>query len=378
MFRSYLRQLAARPVASSYTSLLVLLSSSAFADAAPKHFEDSGYSMNIGFDTPMSTIAGLTDWAKEINHVYGITAWITAAIFFVVAIPVIVAIYKFRVKPGDSDDIPPKQVHGNVLLELTWTIGPVILLLFIAVPTWQVIFRQYREPAKDALIVEVVGHQWWWEFRYPSLGITTANELYLPENKEVLFQISSADVIHSFWIPQFGGKVDALPRPKGEFNTMIMVTPPVPDANKVGGLLYQGQCVELCGLSHALMRFNVSLRTQDEFDRWAKAYNNAPVVATEAQRKGEQVFNQCMGCHTISGTVSATVPGDKIGPNLTNFGSRSYLGAGTRRNTSENLAEWIDNPEAIKPGSLMPKLGLSKEDIAAVSAYIRQSTAKSF
>lgn len=353
------------------------MSTAAFG-AGNKPFEDTGYDMNIGFDTPMSTIAGLTDWAKEINHVYGITAWITGVIFFLVAVPIMLAIYKFRATPGESEDVPPKQVHGNVFLELTWTIGPVILLLFIAVPTWQVIFRQSREPAKDALIVEVIGHQWWWEFRYPAYGITTANELYLPENKEVLFQITSADVIHSFWIPQFGGKVDAIPRPKGEFNTMLMVTPKLADEYKIGGVLYQGQCVELCGLSHALMRFNVSLRTKDEFERWAKAYNSPPVIATEAQRKGEQVFNQCMGCHTISGTVSATVAGDKVGPNLTNFGSRAFLGAGTRRNTPENLAAWIDNPEALKPGSLMPKLGLSKEDIAAVSAYIRQSTAKSF
>ncbi len=378
MFRSSLQRLAARPVVFPYASLLALLSTSAFAEASPKHFEDTGYSMNIGFDTPMSTIAGLTDWAQEINHVYAITTWITAAIFFVVAIPICLAIYKFRVKPGDTDETPPKQIHGNVLLELTWTIGPVILLLFIAVPTWQVIFRQYREPAKDALVIEVIGHQWWWEFKYPAQGVTTANELYLPENKEVYFKIGSADVIHSFWIPQFGGKVDALPRLNGEFNPMLLVTPPLAAEHKIGGLLYQGQCVELCGLSHALMRFNVSLRSQAEFDSWAKTYNNAPVVATEAQRKGEQIFNQCMGCHTISGTMSATIPGDKIGPNLSNFGNRSYLGAGTRRNTPENLAEWLDNPELIKPGSLMPKLGLSKEDIASVSAYIRQSTAKSF
>ena len=377
MFRSFWQRLAARPVVFPCASILALLSTSAFGEAF-KHFEDTGYSLNIGFDTPMNTIAGLTDWAKEINHVYGITTWITAAIFFVVAIPVCVAIYKFRVRPGDNDDVAPKQVHGNVMLELAWTIGPVILLLFIAVPTWQVIFRQYREPTKDALVIEVIGHQWWWEFRYPGQGVTTANQLYLPENREVLFQITSADVIHSFWIPQFGGKVDALPRPKGEFNTMIYVTPTLAAADKADGVLYQGQCVELCGLSHALMRFNAKLVTQEQFDRWAKVYNDPPLVATEAQRKGEQVFNQCMGCHTISGTTSATIPGDKIGPNLTNFGNRAYLAAGTRHNTAENLAVWIDDPERLKPGALMPKLGLSKEDIASVSAYIRQSTAKNF
>ena len=358
--------------------LLTGVAMAQFSEPTNKPFDETPYDTNIGFSGPMSTISGLTDWGKDINHVYAITTWITVVIFFLVAIPVCVAIYKFRAKPGETDDIPPKQVHGNVLLELSWTIGPVIMLLFIAVPTWQAIFRQGREPGKDALVVEVTGHQWWWEFHYPAQNITTANELYLPENQEVYFKIMSADVIHSFWIPQWGGKVDALPRPKGEFNPMLVVTPALPDDKKVGGQMFQGHCVELCGPSHALMRFNASLRTKEEFDRWVASYNQKPLVATDMQRKGEQVFAQCIGCHTIYGTPSADIAGDKIGPNLTNFGNRSFLAAGTRRNTPENLALWINDPPSIKPGALMPKLGLSKEDIAAVSAYIRQSTAKQY
>lgn len=370
------RSFAVRSVFLSFIRLLSLATASTLAlPALAGPFDDEGYTTRVDFDTPMSTIAGLTDWAKDINYVYGITTWISVLIFFAVAIPVVIAIYKFRVKPGEEDDdILPPQTHGNAILEFTWTIIPCILLVIIAVPTWKSIFKQAAEPKPEALLVEVIGHQWWWEFRYPSLNLVTANELHLPENRQIFFQIKSADVIHSFWIPQFGGKVDALPGKA--WNRMLYTTPTLAESDRVGGKYYQGQCVELCGLSHALMRFSAVLHTQEEFDSWAKTHDQAPKVETAQQQRGEQVFAQCVACHTISGTPSADIQMDKIGPDLSNFGSRAHLGAGTRRNTPENLALWLDNPPALKPGSLMPDLGLSPEDIAAVSAYLRQSTAK--
>ena len=156
-------------------------------------------------------------------------------IFLAVAIPVCIAIYKFRVGP-DDDGLPPKQVHGNAFLEFTWTIIPCILLVLIAVPTWKVIFQQAEKPGPDALTVEVIGHQWWWEFRYPDHGVTTANELHLPEGRQIFFKITSADVIHSFWVPVMGGKVDALP---GEIRPMVFTTPEYEDDQLDGGCTFR-------------------------------------------------------------------------------------------------------------------------------------------
>jgi cytochrome c oxidase subunit 2 len=241
--------------------------------AADKAFDDLGNPYSLSFKTPMDTIAGLTDWAQSINHVYGITTLIVVLIFFAVCLPLVYAIKRFGVKDEDIANLDaPKQIHGNTFLEITWTVVPIILLIFIALPTWKSIFefRVNHAPA-NAMKIKVIGHQWWWEFQYPDLGITTASELHLPENTPVVFEITSGDVIHSFWVPQFGGKMDALP---GVLNYMSYTTPPVKDkakSEKAGGDYFQGQCAELCGDSHALMRFMAVLQTQEQFSRWAKA-----------------------------------------------------------------------------------------------------------
>jgi cytochrome c oxidase subunit 2 len=256
-----------------------------------------------------------------------------------------------------------------------WTVIPVVLLIFIAVPTWRVLFKHAQVP-ENAMQIEVIGHQWWWEFRYPQNGnVVTANELHVPENTPIHFTLLSEDVIHSFWIPKWGGKKDVLP---GQKNDIVITSPAVADPSVRGGEMYQGQCVELCGASHALMRFNAVVHTKAEFDSWVKTANTPPVVETASQKSGEEVFARCVACHTISGTPSEQIPGVKIGPNLSNFGNRKYLGAGTRLNTPANLAEWIRNPGAIKPGNLMPNLGLTEEEIAHVSTYLRQSTSKTY
>lgn len=344
----------------------------AWAEETSQAFDSDQYRIDGSLDTPMNTIAGITEWAQDINHVYAITTIITVLIFFAVSIPLVYTLYKFRAKPGD--DTPPEQFHGNATLEFLWTVIPVVLLIFIAVPTWRVIFK-HAEPAPNAMRIEVIGHQWWWEFRYPALGLVTANELHLPENTPIHFVLSSVDVIHSFWVPQFGGKMDVFP---GHQNFLAVTTPGIKKPLNPEGDYYQGQCVELCGASHALMRFFAVIHTKDQFDRWVSAHNAPPKMETASEREGEQLFARCAVCHTIAGTASAQIPGDKIGPNLSSFGSRRYLGAGTRRNTRENLAQWINNPASIKPGALMPPQGLSEEELAKVSAYLRFSTAKTY
>ncbi len=320
---------------------------------------------------PMTTVHPVTQEGADIMTVYKITTWISVAIFFAVSIPICIALYRFREKPGDESI--PEQVHGNAFLEFLWTVIPVVLLLIIAIPTWQVIFKQAKPfPEGQSLKVEVIGHQWWWEFRYPELGIVTANELHLPENTNITLDLTSADVIHSFWVPRFGGKVDTVP---GHNNPMYWVTPTASDTP--GGDYYQGQCVELCGLSHALMRFQAVIHKKDEFDRWAKTYNEPPKVVTSLEKKGDQIFHTiCQACHAISGTASAQIPGPKIGPDLSNFGNRRTLGAGTLENNQENLFKWVKDSTSVKPGSLMGNLGLDDESVRAVNAYIRNSTVK--
>lgn len=341
---------------------------------AQKSFDEAPYKIDGGFDNPMSTIAGITEWSRDINYVYLITTVIVTGIFFAVAIPLIYTLYRFRAKEGD--DTPPKQLHGNAVLEFLWTVIPVILLIFIAVPTWQVIFKHDGRPVReDALKVHVIGHQWWWEFQYPDYNIKTAYELHLPENTPIELTVTSADVSHSFWIPKFGGKTSAI---NGNINRLAFTTPGVNTPVVPGGDYYQGQCAELCGSSHALMRHVGVVHTKEEFERWAKSHNEPPKVETASQRAGEEAFAVCVACHVIEGTASASIPGEKIGPNLSNFGSRKHLAAGTRLNTEENLALWLRNPMELKPGSLMPNLQLSEEQIRALTAYLRQSTYKTY
>lgn len=328
---------------------------------------------DVSWNTPMNTISGITEWSRDINAVYGLVTWIELFVFLAVSIPLIYTIYRFKHRKGD--EVPPKQFHGNATLEILWTVIPVILLIFIAVPTWRVLFKHSEIP-KDAMRIEVIGHQWWWEFRYPDHGnIITASELHVPENTPIHFVMHSEDVIHSFWIPKWGGKKDVLP---GHKNDLVMTSPAVKDPSKRGGEMYQGQCVELCGASHALMRFNAVVHTRAEFDAWTKTAYTPPKVETAAQKAGEEIFARCQACHAIAGTPSADMPGLKIGPDLTNFGNRKYLAGGTRLNNAENFAAWVKNPASIKPEALMPNLGLTDDEIAKVSAYLRQSTVKTY
>ncbi|MDD9951030.1 MAG: cytochrome c oxidase subunit II [Zetaproteobacteria bacterium] len=362
-------------------------STSVFAEGSKqaKAFDEVEYQLRATLESPMNTIAGLTEWARGINHVYGITTLVVTLVFLAVSIPLIMAIVKFRVPEGtDLKQLkPPKQVHGNVQLEFVWAVIPVILLLFIAVPTWEAIFEQPEEAPEDALVVKVIGHQWWWEFQYPKYGITTANELHLPAETPVFFELTSADVIHSFWIPKMGGKKDCLPG-KDAMNSMFFVTPAASEIKTLGGEYFQGQCAELCGSSHALMRFDTVLHTREEFGRWTQVHNQPPQVTSALQEKGQELFAQCAVCHTLAGTPSEeqeksmlALGTPKQGPNLSNLGSRKMLGAGTRWNNQRNFIEWVKNPQSIKPGATMTAFGhLSEEELLALSAYLMQSTVK--
>jgi cytochrome c oxidase subunit 2 len=268
---------------------------------------------------------------------------------------------------------------------VVWTIIPAAILAFIAVPTVRTIFRTAEIPA-GAMEVEVIGHQWWWEFRYPEQQIVTANELVVPAGKPVVVKIRTADVLHSYWVPQFAAKRDAFPR---KYTTFFFTT------DSLGA--FTGQCAEFCGVQHGRMGSLVIVKTQDEFAQWVATQQvgspmiNAGKVEVDtttpsdpaaAQAKSERdsviargqrafMAGGCIGCHAMAGTPTAGLTGLQ-GPNLSHIGSRMRLAAGILENTPENLARWLREPQVVKEGSLM-KLPrpLTEDEITALVAYLR-------
>ena len=307
------------------------------------------------WDGPMSTVVAHSDFARAILYVYSIVTWVTAVIGALVFVLLVLILLRFRARPGDTT-LPP-QVRGQTFLEIAWTIAPALALLIIAIPTIQVVFRtQSAATPPDALVVTVRGWQWWWEFRYPQLDVVTANELHLPAGRRVVLKLDGPDVIHSFWVPQLGGKRDVSP---GRLN-QITLTPERPGE-------YWGQCAEFCGASHANMGMRAIVQTAADFDRWVAQQQAPPAEPAGAAATGRALFaaRACVGCHTIKG-LSAGV----LGPDLTHFGSRTMLAAGMWPNTPENVAEWVKDPQRLKPGVKMPALGLTDEQAKAIAAYL--------
>jgi len=216
-------------------------------------------------------------------------------------------------------------------------------------------------PANPALVLDVTGHQWWWEARYhgaePSDSFSTANEIHIPVGVPVLVRLHGADVIHSFWVPKLAGKTDAIP---GQNNVAWL------QADAPGR--YRGQCTEYCGLQHAKMAFEVVAEPRAAFDRWrARQLQTAPPPITPQQKQGLAVVNyRCSLCHAIRGTSA----GSGYGPDLTHLMSRHLIAGGALQNTPGNLAGWIQDPQSIKPGSLMPRQYLSGPELTAVTAYL--------
>ena len=302
----------------------------------------------------MSTLVARSDMARDVLSLYGLITWISIGIGALVFVILGYVLLRFRDRPGAP--LPP-QTHGRPWLEIAWTLGPALVLLVIAIPTIQVIFRtQSQAKPRGALEVTVRGYQWWWEFRYPALGVVTANELHLPAGRPVVFSLEGPDVIHSFWVPKLGGKRDVVP---GRGN-VITLTPDGP------GELW-GQCAEFCGASHANMGMRVIVDAPADFDRWVSA-QRAPAVepgADAAAGKALYAASACVGCHTVRG-VSAGV----LGPDLTHFGSRGTLAAGMFANTPAHVAAWVRDAPALKPGVKMPAFTLTDDQARALAAYL--------
>jgi cytochrome c oxidase subunit II len=420
-----------------------------------------------GAGYPQTTFRPVSLFGDQLNQVFYNTFNWTMAILVIVMALILYATFRFRERPGAP---LPEQIHGNTRLEIAWTIAPALVVVFIGVPTVRTIFETQQRPPEDAVVVEVIGHQWWWEFRYPQYGIVTANQMWIPTGRPVSLQMHSADVVHSFWIPRIGGKRDVNPLPR------VRDGQPAPHKNYLLFNVrepghYLGQCAEYCGESHAIMRMTVMAVEHGEFDAWVGRMRGQPAVGgiaatapgaadagvaqpqltgltgtagsaapqqgpgapadqqpvagadtamvgqsvegqppaltaqpapqaqrigqmpvptgagnpfvppldeVEMQREGQRIFlgAACIACHAVSGTTAAGV----LGPTLTLYGQRPWVGAGAAENNLENLIQWIRDPQSMKPGTLMPgtvrggggmaPTGLSDAEVRAIAAYL--------
>lgn len=257
----------------------------------------------------------------------------------------------------------PPQTHGNLALEVTWTAAPLLILLFLLYLTITSLYRLDGMAApEEAITVNVVGQQFWWEMNYPDKGIITANELVVPVGRPVRLVLVATDVMHSFWIPQLGGKIDLIPGNK----RVMWFTP-----DREG--IYHGQCAELCGDSHANMRLRAVVLSPEAFDAWKEAARQPAEPPTDAlAQQGKQLFltKGCIGCHAVQG-VNAF---NRTGPDLSHVGSRTSIASAMFDNTRENMIRWLLYTDTVKPGNLMPNMGLSLDEAEALTAYMESLT----
>ena len=286
---------------------------------------------------------------------------ITGIIFVVVGSLLVYSIVKFRGRAAD-DGREPAQVYGSTQIELAWTVIPILIVVVLFIATAQVIHAVQDAPKPPSAVeVTVIGHQFWWEYRYPGLGIVTANELHIPVSdparpRPTFLKLLSADTDHSFWIPQLGGKTDLIPNHP---NSMWM------DPRRPG--VFLGQCAQYCGTQHAKMLLRVSVDSPEDFDAWVRAQQQ-PATQDEQVTAGRRIFETtaCINCHAVSGTAA----NGRFGPDLTHLMSRDTIASGAAENTTENLRLWIQEPDAIKPGSLMPAMRLNDADLDALVRYM--------
>ena len=299
--------------------------------------------------------------ARAIFGLSILTLCIVLAVFLIVGGLLVYALVKFRERPG-QDEREPVQLYGSNQIEISWTVIPILIVVVLFLATARVIIATERQrPPAGALHVTVVGHQFWWEFRYPGTDVVTANELHIPtsskaDERPTFLSMISADTDHSFWVPRLAGKLDVIPN---KINVMWF------DPDQPG--LYLGQCSQYCGAQHAKMLIRVYAQSPAAFDQWLKA-QELPAPQDPAMAAGRAVFEQnaCMNCHRIRGTVAD----GRFGPDLTHFGSRDTLASGAVTNTPEHLQEWIKDPSHFKDGALMPAMHLSDGDIVLVSKYL--------
>ena len=339
-------------------------------------------------------------------ELFNVLLWVMVAVFVFVEGILLYAIIRYRSRPGRV----PSRTHGNLPLEIAWTIIPTILVLGLGIWSVFTLFELDEPPSSEqnVLQVNVTAHQWWWEFEYPDAGggkrITTANELRIPVDRAVKLNLNSDDVLHSFWVPKLAGKLDIIPT---RTNKMWFKA----DSDKIDSLpatLY-GQCAELCGVAHALMRFRVHVLSEDDYEEWVSNFG-PPTPLTGRAEEGKTTFLvNCAICHTINPADPVTgksvsdfddsaaqqsrlenfLTGDDLtlvpAPNLTDLRFRQTIGAGLMDLNVQNLRKWLHNPDDVKPGNLMAakapvyrqgtlkgNINLSEDEVEGLIEYLLQ------
>jgi cytochrome c oxidase subunit 2 len=301
--------------------------------------------------------------AQRIEWLWWVMLAVTGVVFLIVMLVLAVALRRARraVAP------PPHATQGDahVLNYVTAATVLTVIVLFGLLISSMVVGRAIaRQDDEIAMIVEVTANQWWWNVEYqhpePEQRVRTANELHLPVGRTVQIKLLASDVIHSFWVPQLHGKMDAIPGHSAEISLRV---------DRPG--IYRGQCAEFCGAQHAHMAFVVIAEPPDDFERWIQAQRQtAREPDTEQARRGRQIVQAgpCVMCHTVRGTAAAA----RRAPDLTHFFSRASIAAGTLPMSRLDVIRWLADPQAIKPGSRMPRIALSDADRDAVAAYLEQ------
>jgi cytochrome c oxidase subunit II len=304
-------------------------------------------------EMPASIFHPASPEAQAIAHLFIVTLGICGVIFAVVAGLAVYNLVRFRWRPGD---VEPRQVHGNKLLEIAWTVGPVLTLVVLFALTARAM-QIADPPLAGAPDLIVIGHQWWWEVRYPAAGIVTANEIHLPVGQPISVRLDSADVLHEFWVPQLTRKMTTIPLAG---NHVWM------EADQPG--TYEGVCSEFCGTQHAWMRFQVIAESPAAFAAWERGQRTPPAASVGAAAQGREIFREmtCVNCHAVEGTAA----GGAAGPDLTHLTSRHFIGARIASNTPENLRRWLRDPQQVKPGAKMPNFQLTDGQIDALVAYL--------
>src|SRR5579864_670015 len=343
-----------KAVAARVTGILVLLTGVLLAARLCVASPPGDHPIPSIFD-PHSTPA---DALKQHSHfVLAITGLIFVIVFSLLAY----AILKFRQTTANANR-EPAQVYGSTQIELAWTIIPILIVIVLFLATARVLHAVQDAPQPPGAIeVTAIGHQYWWEFRYPKLGVVTANELHIPVSDPAnptptFLTLLSADTDHSFWIPELAGKTDLIPNHPNR----IWMDPLRPG-------IFLGQCAQYCGVQHAKMLLRISVDSPADFAAWFRGQQH-PAVKDASVATGRRVFesNACMNCHAVAGTNA----NGRFGPDLTHLMSRVTIASGAATNTPENLRLWIQDPNAIKPGSLMPAMKLSDSDLDAVVSYM--------
>ncbi|MBE1553593.1 cytochrome c oxidase subunit II [Sporosarcina limicola] len=321
----------------------------------------------------LSTLLPAGQVGQDQFNLLMLSSAIMLLVIIVVVTIYVVALVRFRRSKVGEDHVP-EQVEGSHTLELVWTIVPILLILLLAVPTVYYTYKLGDVTAMGAvdedgnaenLVVDVTAKLFWWEFEYPELGIVTAQELVVPMDEKVYFNLIAADIKHSFWIPAVGGKIDTNVENVNKFYLVFEK-----DSKKLKDGVFYGKCAELCGPSHALMDFKVKTMPRAEFDAWAKAMQATGEPSTDVATvsQGEEVFQQsCIGCHA----TSAVGESGAVGPNLASFGDRNRV-AGFMDHTEKDLKDWIKDPQKYKPSNQMPEFGskLSEDELDALTEYL--------